>query len=205
MTWQQWPVCFSSQMMCNTQWQHYLQHWSNHTYHQDNSKVVQHDRSACPSDHGNHMSSQRSSRSTSLVSTHHILNKKPHNSILVPQSHNSNTCHGLLVQVTHEYQESLSLSPWLSHPLTALVPLITNAHDSLPAAFCCHFLTFISQRSFSTSFSHLSQRLPFLLLPSRLLSNIFVTVLPWSILTTCPIHSSTCHYVYFLTQLPFIH
>ena len=69
------------------------------------------------------------------------------------------------------------------------------------SCFLFPFLNFISQRSFSTSSSHLNLGLPFLLLPSSFLSNIFVTVLPWSILTTCPIHSSTCHYVYILTQL----
>jgi len=118
------------QMNCDTRWQRYLQHWSNHTYHQDNSKVVQHDRSACPSDRGNHMSSRRSSRSTLLVLAHRILNKKPQNAILILHFHNSNTCDGFIgpsyswasrVSLTHSL--ILSLTPWLSCPLRALAPL----------------------------------------------------------------------------------
>lgn len=73
-----------TQMKCDTMWWCYLQHWSNHTYHQDNSTVVQHDPSAYPSDHGNHMSSLRSSRSTALVLAHHNLQMKIYNSTLVP-------------------------------------------------------------------------------------------------------------------------
>jgi len=82
------------------------------------------------------------------------------------------------------------LTPWLYGPLTALAPLITDANSSLSAAFCRHQLTFICHRSFSTSSSHHNLGLPLLLLPSGLLSDIFLTVLPWSVLITYPIHSS---------------
>jgi len=54
----------------------------------------------------------------------------------------------------------------------------------LSTVFCRHLLTFISPWSFSTSCSHLYLGLPLLLLPSGLLSKIFLSLLPWSILTT---------------------
>ena len=47
----------------------------------------------------------------------------------------------------------------------------------------------ISPISFSTSSSHLNLDLPLLPLPSSSLPNTFLTALPRSILTTCPIHS----------------
>ena len=73
--------------------------------------------------------------------------------------------------------------------LRALASLITNAHLSPSSAFCHHLLTFISHGSFSASFSQFSIGLP--ILPfSSLLSNIFLTTFPWSILTRCPIHSN---------------
>jgi hypothetical protein len=84
------------------------------------------------------------------------------------------------------------LTPWLYGPLRTLTSLITDAHSFTSTAFCHHLLTFISRRSFSTSPSHHILGLSRLLLPSDLLSNIFLTVLPWSILTTCPVHSSLC-------------
>ena len=82
-----------------------------------------------------------------------------------------------------------SLTPWLYGPLKNLASINKDAH-SLSTAFCHHLLTFISHRSFSTSSSHLNPSLPLHLLMSNLLPNIFLTVLPWSILTTCPIHSN---------------
>jgi hypothetical protein len=48
--------------------------------------------------------------------------------------------------------------------------LITDAHSSLSTAFCYHLLTFISDRSFSTSSNHLYLDLPILNLPSSLCS-----------------------------------
>ena len=75
-------------------------------------------------------------------------------------------------------------------PLKNLASIIMDAHSSLSTAFCPHLLTFISHRSFSTSSSHLNPSLPLRPLMSSLLPNIFLTVLPWSILTTCPIHSN---------------
>jgi len=82
---------------------------------------------------------------------------------------------------------SLAVRPGL---LTALASLITDAYSSLLSVVCCHLLTFVSPISFSTSSSHLILGLAILLLPSGLLSNIFLNVLPRSILTTCPIHSN---------------
>ena len=77
-------------------------------------------------------------------------------------------------------------------PLIALASFDTDAHSSPSTAFCRHFLTLISLRFLSTSSSQLSldfSLLP-LLLPSDLLSNIPLNVLPCSTLTKCPIHSS---------------
>jgi hypothetical protein len=65
-----------------------------------------------------------------------------------------------------------------------------DTHFSLSTAFCCHLLTFICHRPFSTSPSRLNLGLPLVLLPSGSLSNIFPTVLHWSIHTTCPVHSN---------------
>jgi len=55
--------------------------------------------------------------------------------------------------------------------------------------FCRHISTFLSRRSLSTFSNHVILGLPILLLPSGLLSNIFLTSLPWPSLTTCPIQS----------------
>ena len=93
------------------------------------------------------------------------------------------------------------LTPWFYGPLSAVPSLITNAHSPLSTAFCLHLLTFIPLCISSSTFSgHLSHGLPFLLLPSGLLSNIFLALLPWSIFTISPIHSSLsffniCYYV----------
>ena len=80
------------------------------------------------------------------------------------------------------------LTPWFYGLPRALAPLIMDAHSSLSTAFCYQVWTFICHRSFSTSSSHLSLGLP-LLLCSGLFSYT-LTVLPWSFLTTCPIHSN---------------
>ena len=95
---------------------------------------------------------------------------------------------------------------WLYGPLTTLASLITGALPFLSTAFCHHLLTIISHRCFSTSSSHLNLCLPILLFPSGLLSNTFFTVLPWSILTACPIHSScffliTANFIYYFQLL----
>ena len=90
--------------------------------------------------------------------------------------------------LTHSLTQSLT--SWLYGPLRALVNLITKARPSISTALYRHFLPFITHRSFSTTSSHLSLGLPLTQLPSDLLSNIFLTVLPWSILATCPIHSN---------------
>ena len=74
---------------------------------------------------------------------------------------------------------------WFHDPLTALVSLITITHYSISAAFCLHYLTFVSYRSFSVSSSHLSLGLPLILLPSGLLSNILLTVLFISVHVPC--------------------
>ena len=79
------------------------------------------------------------------------------------------------------------LTAWLYGNLIALAYLISAAHSSLSTAFWCHLLTFIFRRSFSTYSTH-HQGLPLLLLPSGSLSNIFLTFLTWSILTTFPTH-----------------
>ena len=96
------------------------------------------------------------------------------------------------------FKETLTylLTPWLSGPLRAVACLNTDAHSCLSSAFCRHLLTIISLRSFPTSSIHLTLGLPLVLLPSCLLSNIFLTILPWSIPTTCPVHSS----LFFLTS-----
>jgi hypothetical protein len=62
-----------------------------------------------------------------------------------------------------------------------------SAHSALYTAFCGHLLT-ISCRSFPTPSNHLG--LPILRLLRGILSNILLTVLPWSVLTTCPTHSN---------------
>jgi hypothetical protein len=61
--------------------------------------------------------------------------------------------------------------------------LITDSCPSLFTVFCCHLFTFVSQISFSSSSNHLGLGILILLLPYGLLSNIFLTVPPWSILT----------------------
>ena len=89
---------------------------------------------------------------------------------------------------------------WASFPgrftylLTYSLALQPSVSLSLPTYqrpfFPIHFLNIICRRFFSITSSHLNLRLPLLLLPYGLLSNVFITVLPWSILTTYPIHSS---------------
>ena len=81
---------------------------------------------------------------------------------------------------------TLTSTRWLYGRQRALAFLTTNVHSSLSTDLCCHLLIFISRRSVSTSSSHLNRGLPLLLLPSVLLPNIFLTLLPWYILTTCP-------------------
>jgi hypothetical protein len=92
--------------------------------------------------------------------------------------------HCLFPQITYisnlpqnNYTNNHLLTPWLYGPLRHLASLTTDAHSSLSTAFCRQLLTFISRRSFSTISSHLNLGLPFFLLPSGLLSNIFLTVL----------------------------
>ena len=89
-------------------------------------------------------------------------------------------------------QQELSqlLTAWPYGPRTTLAYLITEAISSLSTAFCRHLLTFFSRRSFSTSSNHHHPGLPLLLLPSGSLSIIFLTLLTWSILTTCPTYSN---------------
>ena len=82
------------------------------------------------------------------------------------------------------------LNPWLYGSLTAVVSLITDVHTSMSPSYSLHLLTFITRTSFSTSSSHLSLDIPLLLPPTGLLASTFITVLPWPILTTCPIHSN---------------
>ena len=77
-----------------------------------------------------------------------------------------------------------------STPSESLGPLTTETHSFLSAALCHHLLNFLSHRSFSTSSSHLILGLLLLVLHSGLVSSRFLIVLPWSILTTCPINSS---------------
>ena len=63
-------------------------------------------------------------------------------------------------------------------PSESLGLLNYGSHSALPTAVCRHILTFIYPTSFSTNSSHLYLGLPFLLLPSDLVSNIFLTDLP---------------------------
>ena len=70
------------------------------------------------------------------------------------------------------------LTPSIYGPLTALAFIITDFYSSLSNAFHLHIQTFISSRSFSTYSRHLILGLLLLLLPSGLLSNISLTVLP---------------------------
>ena len=79
-----------------------------------------------------------------------------------------------------------------------------DTHFSLSNALFHHLLTFNSHRSFPSSSSHLNLGFPLLLLSSGLLSNIFVTVLPWSILTACSIHSNF-FFLIFVTMLKSLH
>ena len=116
--------------------------------------------------------------------------------------------HPVISSFTPKYITSFtySLAPWLHSPLTALATLITGTHSSLSTAFCHHLLTFISHRSFSIPSHHLSLCVPLLLFPSSWLSNTFLTVLPSSILTTCPIHSNhffliTANFIYYFQLL----
>ena len=82
------------------------------------------------------------------------------------------------------------LTPWIFGPLTVLSSLIKDAHSSVPTAFCRLLLNFIFCRSFYIPSSHFTLGLPFLLLPSSLLSKYFLNCPSVSILTTCPIRSN---------------
>jgi hypothetical protein len=82
------------------------------------------------------------------------------------------------------------LVPWLYGPLRTSASFMTDAYSSLFWAFFLHLLAFINIKSFSTSSSHLNLGLPTFLLSSGLLSKTFLTTLHWSILVTCPNHSS---------------
>jgi hypothetical protein len=66
-------------------------------------------------------------------------------------------------------------------------------------ALCRHLLTFPSHTSLSTFSSYLNLGLP-LLLPSGLLSNIFLTVLSRFIRTTCPVHSNIFFLIFATTS-----
>ena len=85
------------------------------------------------------------------------------------------------------------LTPWLFGPLTFLASLITDAPSSPPTVFCRHLLTFVSRRSSRKSSSHLCLGLPVLLLSSDLVSNVFLSRLPWSILITRPVPSNNIY------------
>jgi len=79
--------------------------------------------------------------------------------------------------------------------------LITEAHSFLSTAFCRRLLTFISFRFFSTFSTHFQLGLPFLLLPSGLLSNIVLSALHLihSYYMSTPFHYllfDVCYYVY---------
>ena len=87
------------------------------------------------------------------------------------------------------------LTLWLHDPLTALTTIVTFSHSSISTAFCFHYVTVISRRSFSTYSSHLSLGFPLILLPPGLLSYISLTILPLPILTTRPTHSNICYCV----------
>jgi hypothetical protein len=68
-----------------------------------------------------------------------------------------------------------------------------DAYSSLLTAFCHQLFTLLSCRSFSALSNHLNLGLPLLLLlllPACLLWSTYITVLPWSFLTVCPIYSS---------------
>ena len=67
---------------------------------------------------------------------------------------------------------------WLHGPLRTLSSRITDVPSTLSTAFCRHLLAFISRRFLSTSSSHLYLGLSIRILPSPLLSDIFLTVIP---------------------------
>ena len=99
-------------------------------------------------------------------------------------------CCIIILQVTAQRNvKKFLLTPRIYGPLTAFDSLIKDAHSSLPTVFCRHLLTFVSRGSSPTSLSHLILGLP-VLLPSDLVSNIFLTLLPWSILTKSPVPSN---------------
>lgn len=79
---------------------------------------------------------------------------------------------------------------WLYGPLRTLASLIRDANSSLLTAICRRLCTFVSHIFFTSSSCYLNLGLLLLLLPSDLLSNIFSNALPWSILSTCSIHSN---------------
>ena len=83
----------------------------------------------------------------------------------------------------HRYLHTYLLIPWLYSPLRALASLITDANSSVSAALCRHLLTSVSLKSFSKSSNYLNLGLPILLLPTGFLSNIFLSSLPWCILS----------------------
>lgn len=80
------------------------------------------------------------------------------------------------------YKRTRQVTPRLRGPLRALNSSNINTHSTLPTAFSYHLLTF----TFSASSNHVSLDFPILLFPPILL---FLTTLPRSILSTCPIHS----------------
>ena len=72
-------------------------------------------------------------------------------------------------------------APSLYGLVRALASLIKNAHSFLSTNIGRQCLNFISRRPFSTSSNHFKRDLPILRLPSGLLSNIFLSTLPWFI------------------------
>lgn len=64
--------------------------------------------------------------------------------ICYPPHHNLNTSNN----------SSHSLTPQLYGPMRVLASFFMDSHSSLLTALCCHLLTFVSHRFFSTSSNH---------------------------------------------------
>jgi len=155
-----------------------------HTAHTSKVSVTQHTPQQSVS-HSTHLNSQCHTAHTSTVSVtwHTPQQSVSHGTHLNSQCHTARTHHVYESEpLTH------SQTQWCYGPLRGWTPLITHAHSSLSTALWHHLLTFISPHILFNIF-HLNLSLPILLLPSCFLSNIFLTTLPRSILTSRPIHS----------------
>jgi len=90
------------------------------------------------------------------------------------------------------------LTPWLYGPLRDLAFLNMNAYSSLSTFISHHLITFISNRYFSTSSSHLNLGLSLLLLSSGLILKYFLNCpsLIHSYYMSCSFQSFLFHICY---------